>query len=89
MFRKIHELIAEKGYHYRDFAIVSGNLSAYEDDIRICAAGMGIPVYLDTNRSVLQNPLTETIRGALEIGGGDYSYETMFRYLRSGLTGLS
>lgn len=89
MFRKIHELIAEKGYHYRDFAIVSGNLSAYEDDIRICAAGMGIPVYLDTNRSVLQNPLTETIRGALEIGGGDYSYETVFRYLRSGLTGLS
>ncbi len=89
MFLRIHELIAGKGYHYRDIAVVTGNLPAYEDEIRICAERMGVPVYLDTNRAVLQNPLTETIRGALEIGGGDYTYETVFRYLRSGLTGLA
>lgn len=89
MFLRIHELIEAKGYHYRDFAVVTGNLPDYEDEIRIGADRMGIPVYLDTNRAVLQNPLTETIRGGLEIGSGDYSYETVFRYLRSGLTGLA
>ena len=89
MFLRICELIARKGYHYRDFAVVTGNLPAYEDEIRIGAERMGIPVYLDTSRAVLQNPLTETIRGGLEIGNGDYTYETVFRYLRSGLTGLT
>lgn len=89
MFVRIHELIAEKGYHYRDIAVVTGDLSSYEDEIRVCARRMQIPIYLDTNRAVLQNPLTETIRGALEIGSGDFTYETVFRYLRSGLTGLT
>ena len=88
-FLTIRHLIEEKGYCYRDFAIVSGNLSGYEDELRTLAVRYDMPVYLDTNRAILQNPLTETIRGALEIGAGDYSYETVFRLLRSGLSGLT
>ena len=89
MFIRIRRLIAQKGYHYRDIAIVAGDLIAYEDEIRVYAERYDVPVYIDTRRAVTQNPLTETIRSALEIGGGDYSYETVFRFLRGGLSGLS
>ncbi len=88
VFLTIRELMEREGYHYRDFAIVTGDLSSYAEEISIAAKRYGIPVYLDANRAVLQNPLTESIRSALEIGGGDYSYETVFRFLRSGLSGL-
>ena len=87
-FLRIRELTEQEGYSYRDFAIVTGDLSSYAEEISIAAARYGIPVYLDAGRAILQNPLTESIRSALEIGGGDYSYETVFRYLRSGLSGL-
>ncbi len=89
VFLQIRRLMEEKGYHYRDFAIVTGDLSCYGEEISIAAARYEIPVYLDMNRAILQNPLTETIRGGLEIGTGDYSYETVFRFLRSGLSGLT
>ncbi len=88
-FLQIRHLIEEKGYHYRDIAIVTGDLAGYEDALRTAAQRYDTPVYLDTNRAILQNPLTETIRGALEIGAGDYSYETVFRFLRCGLVGIS
>ncbi len=88
VFLRIRELMEQEGYQYRDFAIVTGDLSSYAEEISIAAARYEIPVYLDAGRAILQNPLTESIRSALEIGGGDYSYETVFRYLRSGLSGL-
>ena len=89
MFIRIRRLTAQKGYHYRDIAVVAGDLSTYEDEIRVYAERYDVPIYIDTRRAVTQNPLTETIRSALEIGGGDYSYETVFRFLRGGLSGLS
>lgn len=88
-FLQIRHLMEEKAYHYRDIAIVTGDLTGYEDALRLAANRYDVPVYLDTNRAILQNPLTETIRGALEIGAGDYSYETVFRFFRSGLLGIS
>lgn len=88
VFLQIRELIEQRGYQYRDFAIVTGDLPSYTEEIRIAAKRYEIPVYLDSSRAVLQNPLTESIRSGLEIGAGDYSYETVFRFLRSGLSGL-
>lgn len=88
-FLQIRHLMEEKAYHYRDFAIVTGDLAGYEDALRLAAQRYDVPVYLDSNRAILQNPLTETICGALEIGAGDYSYETVFRFLRSGLIGMT
>ena len=86
---RIRRLIEQHGWAYRSFAVIAGDLSAYEDEIRVYAERYDLPVYIDSRRAVTQNPLTETIRGALEIGAGDYSYETVFRFLRSGLTGLT
>ncbi len=88
-FLQIRHLMEKKAYHYRDIAVVTGDLTGYEDALRLAARRYDVPVYLDSNRAILQNPLTETIRGALEIGAGDYSYETVFRFLRCGLLGLT
>lgn len=78
-----------QGTAYREIGIVCGDLSGYEDLIRRLAEVYEVPVYIDTTRNVLHNPLTEMIRAALTIAAGDWSYEAVFRFLRSGMTPLT
>ena len=48
----------------------------------------GIPCFLDYKRSVLNNPFVEFLRALLEMTEQDFTYETVFRFLRSGLSGM-
>ncbi|MCI2049228.1 MAG: PD-(D/E)XK nuclease family protein [Lachnospiraceae bacterium] len=82
---EIRALLSE-GCHYRDIAVVVGDPSAYEDEIARQAALSGIPVYFDFTHEVSDDPMTEAVRSALAILSEDWSYETVFRYLRSGLS---
>ncbi len=85
----IRRLVAEQGYLYRDFAAVCGDQTAYEDALQKMCRRYEIPLYMDRTSAVVSNPLTETIRSALQIGISDFAYEQVFRYLRSGLSSLT
>ncbi|MGN8947297.1 helicase-exonuclease AddAB subunit AddB [Candidatus Merdisoma sp. HCP28S3_D10] len=85
---KIRELIREKQYHYRDFALITGDMEAYSPVLERVLEDYGIPCFLDNKRSILKNPFVEWIRALLEIAEQDFSYESVFRYLRSGLSGM-
>jgi len=49
----------------------------------------GIPFFLDHKRTVLHHPLVELIRAALETVAGDWSYDPVFRYLKTDLAPVS
>ena len=85
---QIRKLVREKGYHYRDFALIAGDMEAYSPVLERVLPEYGIPCFLDNKRSVLKNPFVEFIRALLEIADQDFSYESVFRYLRSGLSGM-
>ncbi|MDO4284401.1 MAG: PD-(D/E)XK nuclease family protein [Eubacteriales bacterium] len=85
----IRRLVEEEGYCYRDFAAVAGDLESYADALLKMSARYEIPVYIDRKSGVSSNPLTEAIRSALEIVLMDFSYESVFHYLRSGLSDLT
>jgi len=74
--------------HYRDIAVVTGNMEAYASLAEEEFAKFGIPIYLDHTRGILRNPFAEYIRSALKIVLQDFSYESVFHYLRTGLTGF-
>ena len=81
---RIISLTTNNGYKYRDIAIVAGDLGSYADDINDIAAQFGIPVYMDYSRSVLMSPFIEAIRAAFDVVLSDFSYESVFRFLRTG-----
>ncbi len=85
---RIRELIREKGYHYRDFALITGDMESYSPVLERVLQAYEIPCFLDNKRSILKNPFVEFIRALLEIAEQDFSYESVFRYLRSGLSGM-
>lgn len=86
---QIRSLVLEKGYDYRDIAVVTGDLDTYGPLIEKMAARSGIPVYLDRTSMILQSPLTDGIRSALSVVTESFSYESVFRYLRSGLSRIT
>ena len=85
----IKQLVRDNSYAYRDIAVVCGNLESYASYVESEFASMGIPCSIDKTRQLRLNAMVEFIRSALEVVIHDYSYETVFHYLRSGLTTIS
>lgn len=81
----IQKLLRDRGYQYRDIAVVTGDLEAYGELLQTEFLKLEIPCYVDRTRGIVLNPLTEYIKSAFEIVIQDFSYESVFRYLRSGL----
>lgn len=79
----------EEHYRYRDFAIVSGDDATYGNYAPQIFAEYGIPVFMDNKKNILFHPFPEFIRAVLEIIEQDFSYESVFRYFRTALTGLA
>lgn len=86
--REITRLIREKGYRYRDIAVVTGDVPQYANYVPEIFEQYGIPYFIDQTRNILFHPFIEFIRAALEVVEYDFSYQSIFRFLRSGLAGI-
>lgn len=85
---KINDLVREEGYHYRDIAIVSGDVETYMNSARRVFCNYDIPYFVDKTQPILLNPFIEYIRAIISILAEDFSYEAVFRYLKSTLTDI-
>ncbi len=81
----IRSYLRRTGGCYRDVAIIAGNLADYASALETQAALYGIPLYLDRTRGIQLNPFIEYVKGALQVVARNFSYETVFHYIRSGL----
>ncbi len=86
--RKIWHLVKEKGYRYRDIAVISADMEQYGDILKEAFDKQGIPCFIDKKNTIMGNPFVEFVRSALMILKENYSYESIFRYLRTGLAGM-
>lgn len=86
---KILELTRRCGMRYRDIAIVSTDIEGYGDLAANIFKQNNIPVFVDYKRSILGNPMIEFIRSAIAVIESNYSYESVFRLLRTGITGIN
>lgn len=77
--------IREDNLRFRDIAVVVGDIETYADEALRIFTECGIPVFVDTKRSIMGNPLVEYIRAAIELVTDDYSYESVFRFLKNAL----
>ena len=87
--RKIHELIRKEEYRYRDIAVVAGDMNTYANHIERSFETYQIPVFMDHKRSILLNSFVEYVRSLLAMAEQDFTYESVFRYLRTGLTTIA
>ncbi len=86
---EINRLVIEEGYRYRDIAVVSGEIENYGRMADREFTRAGIPFFLDEKRNILGTAPVEMLRAVLEIAETDYTYESVFRFLKSGLAPVS
>lgn len=86
---RIRELVRTEHMQYRDMAVVTGDLNRYADLLKDEFAAYEIPCFTDQTVGILLNPFVEYIRSAIQVVLKGYSYEAVFHYLRSGMTGIS
>ncbi|MHB1420600.1 MAG: helicase-exonuclease AddAB subunit AddB [Bacillota bacterium] len=86
--RDIVRLCRDRGLRYRDIAVVVRNLAAYERLIPVIFAEYGIPCFIDRKVDITNHPLVRLILSMLDIFNENWSYEAVFRYLKTGLTGV-
>lgn len=87
--RTIWRLVRSEGLRYRDIGVVCGNLDTFESHIRRAFGQNDIPCFLDRTKKIVLNPMVEFLRAALQVAAKSFSYESVFRYLRTGLAGVS
>lgn len=77
--------VREGGLRFRDIAVVVGDMEMYADEAVRIFIESGIPFFVDAKRTIIGNPLVEYIRAALEVINENYSYESVFRFIKNGL----
>lgn len=85
----IRHLIREQGMTYRDIAVVIGDLEGYASYVETEFGQLEIPCFLDRTRGIVLNPMIEYIKSALQLYIKDFSYDTVFHFLRSGMVDIS
>ena len=86
---QILSLVREQGLRYRDIAIVTNAMSAYEKGLKGILSEAGIPCFVDSRRDIASHPLIGLVNSLLECVVYDFRYESVFSYLKTGLTPMA
>ncbi len=86
--RDIIRMCRDKGYRYRDIAVITRDLKNYENVISAVFNEHGIDYFIDEKRDIEGNLIVVLITSAIEIINKNWSYGAMFRYLKTGLTNI-
>ncbi|MBQ8247914.1 MAG: PD-(D/E)XK nuclease family protein [Lachnospiraceae bacterium] len=89
MCATMFQFIEQKGYRYRDIAVVTGDMNRYEALLRQQFDKYGVPYFMDTTKSLMNNPFVAFLRNAIAVLRQGFRYNEVFRFLRTGLTDLT
>lgn len=78
-------LVREQGMHYGDMAIITTDLDTYGEALEKKLLQAEIPFFSDNRHSIMGNVGVEAVLSALLCVGENFSYESVFRYLKCGL----
>jgi ATP-dependent helicase/nuclease subunit B len=87
--KEIIGLVRDDDYRFRDIAVVCRDLDNYEKITSAIFNEYNIPYFLDKKREITRNPLVVLITSVFDIFTKNWSYEAVFRYLKTGLSGIN
>lgn len=85
---EIRKLVSQEQYRYIDIAVVTGDVPSYANYAEEIFELYGIPIFVDQKKNIMFHPMIELVRAVLEMETSDYSYESVMRFLKSGLSGI-
>lgn len=86
--KDIVELVRDNGYRYNEIAIITKNIDTYSSIAKAIFSKYDIPIYIDEKKDLSQNILVKYVLSVIEIFAKNWSYETVFNYLKTGLANI-
>lgn len=87
--REIIKLCREDGFAYRDIAVLVRDDAPYENLLPTVFQDHQIPYFIDRKRKLHYHPLLDLLSGTLEVVEYGWTYDPVFRYLKTDLVPLS
>ncbi len=87
--RTIREYVRSEKYNYSDISLIVRNTESYSSYVKSVFSSFDIP-FSDTEPSKISNhPLSVFLLSAIDTVLSNYSYSSLFRYLKSGFSGIN
>lgn len=82
------KLVRDEGYRYRDIAVITKDLETYSNLCKAIFSKYDIPVFIDEKKELSKNILVKYVISILDIFSKNWSYESMFNYIKSGMLNI-
>ncbi|MCI9063996.1 MAG: helicase-exonuclease AddAB subunit AddB [Clostridia bacterium] len=82
--KQITKLVKEQNIRYKDISIITKNIEKYSNLTKAIFKKYEIPIFIDEKRDLSQNIIIQYVISILEIFIKNYSYESVFNYLKTG-----
>lgn len=83
--QNIHNLVKNCGYRYKDIGIIAEEIDKYSEDAKAVCNKYEIPLFIDEKKELNQNILIKFILAMLDIFAKNWSFDSIFNYLKIGL----
>ena len=85
----VRYLLREKHLRYKEIGIVMSDTSVYSSYVENAFKENNIPIFIDNKKSILLNSFVEYLRSLISMIEDGFSYDSVFRFLRTGMTDMS
>ncbi len=86
--RKILNLVRDKGYRYKDIAVVTSVMDMYSINIKKVFTQFDIPFFIDLKKDIMNNPFVKYILSILDMLNFNFKHQSVFEYFKTGFSGL-
>lgn len=87
--RRIVSLVRDEKVRYSEIGVILGDTTYYQEIIPAVFREYEIPFFMDRKKDIEGNLLIVYITSLLDMGSHNFSYEAVFRYLKTGFSNLS
>ena len=81
---EIVKLVRDHGYRYNEISVITKDLEGYASLCKVILNKYHIPVFIDEKKDLNQNILVRYILAILNIFAQNWTYESVFEYLKTG-----
>jgi ATP-dependent helicase/nuclease subunit B len=86
--KNITKLVRDKNYKYKEISVITKNIDTYSNLVRAIFSEYNIPVFIDEKRELNQNIVIQYVLAILEVLSKNWSYESVFNYIKTGFLSL-
>ena len=83
--KNITKLVKDYGYRYNQIGIITKNIEQYSSIFKVVFPKYDIPVFIDEKKLLSQNILIKFVLALIEILAKNWSYDSVFSYLKTGM----